>query len=281
MTDWRLFIWLVLLMIVAGGCEGRAPVSGRATSSNADAGWFPEEARRTPGAKADAETDIRHPPPIKRWVDVEDLGTTIAVFETVFWEPEDTTSLRRLILQTPLVEGKRVLEIGTGSGLVSLCCLDAGAAHVVATDVNRTAIANARFNANNMQLEDRLETRLVPLDDPSAYRVIDEDERFDLIISNPPWEDDSPQTIDEYALYDRNFALLRSLLENARDHLRPDGKILLAYGCVDAIRQVQQLGAEYDFDVRILDDRDLDSLEPVFLPGMLLELTPRAERIKR
>ena len=53
---------------------------------------------------------------------VDGFPERIAVFQTVFWEPRDTTSLRELIATTDLVRGKTVLEIGTGSGLVSLCC---------------------------------------------------------------------------------------------------------------------------------------------------------------
>ena len=48
-------------------------------------------------------------------------------FETVFWEPPDTKSLRKLIFETDLVHDKAVLEIGSGTGLISLCCLQSGA----------------------------------------------------------------------------------------------------------------------------------------------------------
>jgi release factor glutamine methyltransferase len=211
---------------------------------------------------------------IRRWVAVEDFPSRLAVFETVFWEPDDTASMRERIRQTDLVRGKRVLEIGTGSGLIALCCLQAGAERVVATDVNRAAAANAVFNARGLQLAENLEVRLVPLDDAGAFSVIGEEERFDLILSNPPWEDDIPEGIDEFALYDPRFELLHSLLSGLRDHLTPGGRAWLAYGCKEAVVTIIELAPEHGLEVEILDDRELEDLPELFLPGMLLEVRP-------
>jgi release factor glutamine methyltransferase len=230
----------------------------------------------------DPPRQVDPPPPslppgkVREWVSVGGLPRNIAVFETVFWDPRDTISLRHLIRYTPLVKDRTVLEIGTGSGLLSLCCLQAGARQVLATDVNKNAVENARYNAELLGFIKRFEVRLVPLNDSGAYAVLRPDERFDLILSNPPWEDKSPKTIDEFALYDEHFALLRSLLANLKQRLNPGGKALLAYGNVNAIRTIQRLAPEHDLEVRILDDRDLDQLPADFLPGMLLEVTPRA-----
>lgn len=162
---------------------------------------------------------------IRSWKYVDGFAEKIAVFQTVFWEPRDTNSLRELIETTDLVRGKTVLEIGTGSGLVSLCCLRAGAARVVATDVNPNAIGNANYNAHVLGVADRLETRLVPTGSPSAYGVLGPGETFDVIVSNPPWENARPRTINEYVLYDRDFQLLRSILSGARSRLNPGGRL--------------------------------------------------------
>lgn len=209
-----------------------------------------------------------------RHVFADGFPQQLAVFETVFWELRDTTSLRELIQTTDLVRGKEVLEIGTGSGLVSLCCLKAGASRVVATDVNPAAVANAMYNARNLELDERFDVRQVSLEESSAFSVIGEAERFDFIISNPPWEDQRPNAIEQYALFDERFELLRSLLADLRSHLKPGGRALLAYGCVEAVRKVKQLAAEFGLKIQILDDRNIDALEPVFLPGMLVEVIP-------
>ena len=214
------------------------------------------------------------PPPIKHFGAVEDFDVNLAVFETVFWDSRDTDSLRKLIRESDLVDGKRVLEIGTGSGLLALCCLQAGADAVVATDVNPAAIANANYNAKSLGLDDRFDARLVSLDNSSAFAVIEADEKFDVIVSNPPWVNQKPQTIDEYALYDANFDLMKSLFAGLQDHLNPDGRVFLAYGWVDAIKTMEQLAKEHQFQFTIRDTRKLEDLPEEFLPGMMVEIKP-------
>ena len=189
------------------------------------------------------------PPQVRAWQEVEDFDQPLAQFETVFWEPEDTRSLRSLIRKTDLVQDRTVMEIGTGTGLIALCCVQGGADAVLATDINPSAVACARYNARRLGIETHLEVRQVSLDAPGAFEVLDRDERFDLIISNPPWEDATPQTVGEFALYDPSFALLESLITGCRNHLRPGGRVLLAYGCVSAIREIHRLAELEGFEV--------------------------------
>lgn len=211
-------------------------------------------------------------PKIRSWQSVEDFEQELAVFKTVFWDPRDTESLRQLIREDDSISEASILEIGTGSGLISLCCLKAGSKRVVATDVNSNAIENASFNASHLGLKDFFEVRQVPLSDSSAFSVIRDSETFDLIISNPPWVNRTPQTIDEYALYDANFDLLKSLFAGLKKHLNPGGRVLLAYGCVDAIETIQKLSDEHGFQYTKIDSRMLHKLPEEFLPGMMVQL---------
>jgi predicted nicotinamide N-methyase len=64
-------------------------------------------------------------------------------------------ALARYILDHPdLVRGKRVLDIGAGSGLVGLAAVRAGAASVVSADIDAFACAAIRLNAaaNNCEI---------------------------------------------------------------------------------------------------------------------------------
>lgn len=100
-------------------------------------------------------------------------------FESVFWEPDDTVSLRKLISVEAIASGRDVLEIGTGTGLISVLCLLNSAKSVVATDINRAAIANAAYNAAMLCPDRLLDVRQVDPDSPSAFAVIEDDEQFD------------------------------------------------------------------------------------------------------
>ena len=212
---------------------------------------------------------------IGRW-QVEDFDKDMVQFATVFWEAEDSVSLRKLIRETNLVRGKRVLEIGTGTGLISLCCLQAGARTVVATDINPQAVANARFNWFQLEIPqttENFDVRLVDADNSGAFAVIASDEQFDVIISNPPWEDGEVQKVEDYAFIDTHFELLESILSGLDQHLTANGEAYLAYGCVDAIREIYRRAERHGLQVEKLDERELDNLENLFLPGMLLKIT--------
>ena len=234
------------------------------------------DGRQTPTSIATetlGSTGVSTNPAIVSWGRVNELPSEIAVFESVFWEPADTISLRRRILSDPSVKGANVLEIGTGSGLISLCCLSAGAARVIGTDLNPAAVRNSLHNAKEFGYAERFESRLVPRRSPGAWTVIEPKETFDLIISNPPWEDGKPVRVDEFALYDPDFELLKSLVTGARERLRPNGKLWLAYGCVAAIRKIQEVAAAEGLHCTLLDERPIESLPELFLPGMLIEIT--------
>jgi release factor glutamine methyltransferase len=210
---------------------------------------------------------------IKAWHILDEFPQDIAQFETVFWEPQDTTSLRAYLADYAALRGARVLEIGTGTGLISLFCAQRGADSVLATDINPQAVANARYNAEMFGLTHSLTVRLVAADRPGPFAVIQQDEQFDLIISNPPWEDAIVSEVAAAALYDPDFALLDGLLEQGGEHLLPGGKLLLAYGARTAIERILARGPRLGWQVTLHDNRTLASLPEVFVPGMLLELS--------
>jgi predicted nicotinamide N-methyase len=67
-------------------------------------------------------------------------------------------ALARWVLDHPApVAGKSVLDVGAGSGLVGIAAAKAGAARVLAVDVDRYAVAATRLNAaaNGVEIEAR------------------------------------------------------------------------------------------------------------------------------
>jgi methylase of polypeptide subunit release factors len=202
---------------------------------------------------------------------VEDFDQHFAVFEHVFWDPRDTTTTRKYLREEDL-SGKRVMEIGTGSGLLALCALKAGAASVLATDINPHAVANARYNAERFGFADRLELRQVSEAQSGAFVVLEPGERFDLILSNPPWEDAKPNRIEDYALYDPGWRLLESLLDGLPDRLHPGGRVLLAYGTRSGVLAVLQAAGDRGLAVTILEGGDPAELPDEFLPAVNLEI---------
>jgi predicted nicotinamide N-methyase len=62
---------------------------------------------------------------------------------------------RHIFDQPETVAGKRVLDLGTGSGLVAIAAMKCGASHVAAVDVDPIAVVAAEMNAaaNDVRIE--------------------------------------------------------------------------------------------------------------------------------
>jgi methylase of polypeptide subunit release factors len=123
-----------------------------------------------------------------------------------------SVTLAKLAVRRPIA---RALDLGTGCGIQALLAAK-HSERVVATDVNPRALAFAAFNARLNGL-DNVAVRLGGGFDPVA------DDRFDLIVSNPPYVI-SPDR--DYAYRDSGLAgdeLCRGLVAAAPDHLADGG----------------------------------------------------------
>ena len=82
-------------------------------------------------------------------------------------------ALARYLLDNPeLVASKRVLDLGSGSGLAGIAAMKAGAGHVLACDIDAYALAAAEMNAhaNGVRLELTSENLLAR--DPGPFDVV-------------------------------------------------------------------------------------------------------------
>jgi tRNA1(Val) A37 N6-methylase TrmN6 len=225
------------------------------------------------GCRQSYREDLDYSYNVQQTWEMDDLNYgEIIQFESVFWEPDDTVSLRKKILDDRIAASRDVLEIGCGTGLISILCLQNDAKSVVATDINPAAVANTQYNVAMLAPDEKLDVRQVEVDSPSAFAVIKPGEKFDLIISNPPWEDGVVAKPGDHAFYDPGFELMDSLLDGLPQHLKPGGRCLLAYGHVPAIERLLEEAKKRQFEFKVLDDRELSSLEKDFLPGMLVEI---------
>lgn len=119
--------------------------------------------------------------------------------------------------------GKRVADVGTGSGILALAAARAGAASVVAIDVNPNAAAavteNARSNGHGNRVK-ALGSNLLSAIAPLPL--------FDVIISSPPSFPGEPRDIADRAWHaGADYRDILPLFDQARERLTPDGRVYL------------------------------------------------------
>ena len=91
----------------------------------------------------------------------------------------ESTQLCLQALEQYVEQDYRVLDLGTGSGVLSIAAVRWGAAHVTSLDVDSAAVENARENIElNRVDKNRVDVRVGCIDDCR------EDAAFDLIVAN-------------------------------------------------------------------------------------------------
>ena len=77
--------------------------------------------------------------------------------------------------------GMRVLDVGTGSGILAIAAAKLGAAHVYAIDNSSVAVESATTNAAMNDLSDRIQVVLGVLDETETARLAG---HYDLVVAN-------------------------------------------------------------------------------------------------
>lgn len=126
----------------------------------------------------------------------------------------------------PIKEGEELLEIGPGTGAISVTAALNGAKRVVAVDINPDAVKNAQLNAKNHGVEDRVEVRLGNL-----YEALKPNEKFDVIFWNTPFGLTEEENIPvlERAVYDPGYKATERFIKEAKQHLKEDGRVLIGF----------------------------------------------------
>ncbi|MGZ9934975.1 methyltransferase [Streptomyces sp. NC-S4] len=157
------------------------------------------------------------------------------------------------------LEGVNALDIGAGSGLYSVALLAGGAERVTALDINPASAAQTTVNvmANGLDAT-RLTCVTSPLEEYTP------DERFDLVITNPPHLPYDPSYARkdglETALVARRGgrAVYDSVVERMDMLLVPGGTLLMAHSSLaDIPRTVNELTAR-GYEAETLEVFEMD-----------------------
>jgi methylase of polypeptide subunit release factors len=196
---------------------------------------------------------------------VKAAGFRLAVYPTVF-HPKLflTREFFARFLSTIDLEGKRLADVGTGSGILALAAARAGAA-AVALDINPKAVKAAMDNARANGLGDRVTAIRSDL-----LSALPPEPSFDVIISNPPFFSGEPRDVADRAwVAGPGYRDIMSLFEQARERLKPSGVMYVLLSSDSDLHFLGQLIASAGFRARIA------AAFSIMIESMIIyELTP-------
>ncbi|MBM94113.1 MAG: protein-(glutamine-N5) methyltransferase, release factor-specific [Legionellales bacterium] len=154
---------------------------------------------------------------------------------------------------TALNESMSILELGVGSGAVAITLKKYRPhSYIIETDQCEQALAMAQNNAVHLGVEG------IQFKQGDWYEAIDPSDRFDWIVSNPPYvESNSPVLNDLGVKYEPQSALvsgplgldaLTQIIDQAPQHLKLGGRLLLesAPTQIEAIKnRIEKVGLIY------------------------------------
>jgi release factor glutamine methyltransferase len=154
----------------------------------------------------------------KAFFAVGDKIIELDVFDDVYEPSDDSFLLAKNIPQK--LQGNQVLEIGSGSGIISLIAAKNGA-NVTAVDVESKAVENTRHNADKHRVK-------IMVMQSNLFEKISE--KYDLILFNPPYVPCSKEGLRGETAWvggvdGREFIDL--FLKDFRKHLKANGKVLM------------------------------------------------------
>ena len=185
----------------------------------------------------------------------EFMGLDFHVNEHVLIPRQDTECLVERVL--PYVDGKRVLDVCTGSGCIAIAIAKLGKPFIVhGVDISEEALAVARQNATELNASVELF---------AGDLMTRMDGQYDVIVSNPPYI--PPSVIEglmpEVRLHEPMLALdggqdglefYRRIAGQAVTRLAPNGRLFLEIGCEQAAGVAEILQKQGYREVQVFQD---------------------------
>jgi release factor glutamine methyltransferase len=176
--------------------------------------------------------------------------------------PRPETELLVELALARLPEGGRLLDLGTGSGAIALAIAkERPDATVHAVDASEAALAVAQRNARSLGLK-------VSFHHSDWFSAV-EGERYDVVVSNPPYIEDADEHLVKGDLrFEPRSALssgadglddIRRIITGAPSHLANDGWLLFEHGYNQgAVARALFDASQWNdcFTARDLEDRD-------------------------
>jgi len=142
---------------------------------------------------------------------------------------------------TPVGEAQRILDVGTGTGLIALMLAQRSASIIDAIEIDTPASEEARFNFEQSKWNSRLKVinmDFFPFSGLSSGS-------YDLIVSNPPYFVNSLKSSNKALAVARHNQMLtfQNLISGARKLLENNGRfcVIIPFGSFTEFRELARL----------------------------------------
>jgi methylase of polypeptide subunit release factors len=135
------------------------------------------------------------------------------------------------------LRGKQVIDVGTGTGILAVAAARAGAATVIATDINPNAALSVPGNAWANAVGDRITA--VGMDLLSAFVAAP---LFDTIVANVPKHAREPRDVADKGWHGGpRHRYILPLFEQAYQRLKPDGRLYVMVSSHSELRLIEEV----------------------------------------
>ena len=165
----------------------------------------------------------------------------------------------------------RILDLGTGTGcIITALVKNIDSATGTAVDISRGALRVTRRNIKKLNLHDRIKIKHDSFANPRLTR-----EKFDIIVSNPPYIAIGDPRVDAGAKHDprialyaknRGMAAYEQIAINAKNWIKPSGRIYLEIGAGAEV-SVRKIFESHAWKF-VRADRDLAGITRVLVFGI-------------
>jgi len=177
---------------------------------------------------------------------------------TLIPRPDTETLVEAALANIPKNANVHVLDLGTGSGAIALAIAkNRPQSLVLAVDASHTALQVAKHNADRLKISN---VQFILSDWFSAL----EDQRFEIIVSNPPYiEADDPHLAQGDLRFEPPDALasgkdglsdIRTIINQCLTHLKPQGWLMLEHGYNQGTAVADLMSAAGLVDVATIKD---------------------------
>ena len=161
----------------------------------------------------------------------------------------------------PVQSGEEMLEIGPGTGVISIVAIYKGAKKVLAIDINPDAVKNTQTNIDLHDMKEKIEVR-----HGNLFESLKPNEKFDTIFWNTPFgfvENENVPDLEK-AVYDPSYKSTEKFIKEAKQHLKKGGRVLVGFSTtLGRLDLLQKFAEEAGLSLCLIYEAESKETHPV------------------